>query len=375
MTMRKLPIGGMWTPLPINFPAGTTPIDLKSVLYMNNDAPAEKVFFSFYAPVSGTLDMFEFQMDASDCDPATTLKVSFQDLDSSNLPDGTADQYRIITVGSFGSWVDPGLMTSDGTDNGVKRTVTRGQKLACVIEFNTSDPTDVIYIGSIGAGDDRLRVGSGGAGYHDGGSWIRVSTYGACALRYDGTIYYPMPEFIPANSLTASPVNTGTAPDEIGLEFSFQAPVRIGSASFCLNTAVNGAGWDCVVYDETGAVKDTVSVKLFTDLLPTSGYIYSTVKFSQDIFVPANVPYRVTLKPTSASTINIMEMYLDNTTLAFNVYGYLDTGSNQHSWMHVERTDAGDFETTDTIIPLISINVTGSDMDAGGAQDDWTGDA
>lgn len=371
MTMRKLPVGGVWTPLPINPSANS--FNLAGGLSLVHSTQT-KVMYTFYAPVSGTLDMFEFYWN-EEANNGTTVKVSFQDLDSDDLPDGTPDQYRTITVGSFpDGWVEPGLMTSDGTDNGTKRTVTRGQKLGVVIELVSSTAGDIIYIGSLPLSEDTVRRGPGGAGVNDG-SWVRQNMIGAAALRYEGTVYYPMPEFVPAKSLTAASFNSGTEPDEIGLEFAFQTPVRIGGASFCIYPSDTSIPFEVVVYDENSNVLETVSVKSYAGLAPNDSYSYWTVKFSQDIFVPANVSYRVTIKPTSASDISLMELYT-NSAPANYLYGYLDTGSNQHNWMHVEITDGNlsEISTTDTIIPLISLNVTGTDMETGGGTDDWTGD-
>lgn len=370
MTMRKLPVGGVWTPLPIHPTTNSFVMGYLSLVQGN----ITKVMFTFTVPVSGTLDMFEFQWDKTGANSATTIKVSFQDLDSNDLPDGTADQYRVITVGSFSSWVAPGLMTSDGTDSGTKRTVTRGQKLAAVIEFVTPNTGDVIAIGSLELLEDTFRRGIAGAGKYQGGAWTKQNALGSAALRYEDTVYHSMFEFIPADSLTASAFSSGTSPNEIGLQFSFQAPVRIGGASFCILPLSSSVPFDVVVYDENGNVLETVSTKAYTALAPNDSYSYWTVKFSQDIFVPANVGYRVAIKPTSANNISMMILYMPNATVAHNVYGYLDTGANQHRWLYIERTGGIDFEESETIIPLISLNVTGSDMDAGGATDDWTGD-
>lgn len=372
MTMRKLPLGGAWEPLPINPFENLFDSNYLTLL----QGTSTRVMFTFFAPVSGVLDEIEFQMDASGANSATTLKVSFQDLDSNDLPDGVADQYRIIEVGDFLSWVAPGLMTSDGTDGGTKRTVTRGQKLACVIEFDTPNTGDNISIGSLLLSDDTTRRGPGGGGNYVGGSWSRVNIVTSAALRYEGTVYYSMPELVPANLFSPAGFNSGSEPDEVGMQFSFQAPVRIGGASFCIFPSTGSVPFNVVVYDETGSELETVSVKSYTAIAPNGSYSYWTVKFSQDIYVPANVSYKITVKPTSASNISLMEMYMENTTIANQLYGYLDNGSNQYNWMHIERFDENDpFEPTDTVIPLISLNITGSDMDAGGATDDWTGDA
>lgn len=381
MTMRKVPVGGTWIPQPINFTNGL--ISFIDGLYLE-DGGVTKVAFTFQCPVSGTLDMFEFGVDADNASPLTTLKVSFQDLDSNRVPDGTGDQYRVITLGDFdiyGGWIEPGIMTSDGTDTGVKRTVTRGQILAFVIEFDSVVGGDFVYIHGVRISGDGLRNSAAGGLLYDG-AWSRMSLYAIGALRYEGDVYYSLPEVVPAFSFSPTHININSEPDEVGLVFSLQTPARIGGAAFCLSvTGTSGIPVDCVVYDPNNNVLETVSIKPYLDLLPTTNaYSYFVARFSQDIFVSANESYKVTVKPSTTGSVSLLEMYfgVGPTQTAFErqeqLYGYRDTGNNQHTWMHVERFDGEEFETS-TLIPLISLLITGTDMDAGGATDDWTGDA
>lgn len=377
MTIRKLPAGGMWTPYPVTFLAAIAGIDDDQLL-LDEAEGWNKAAYTFICPVSGTLDTLEFYCDFNSSDPATTLKVSFQNLDSDDLPDGNVDQYRIITVGDFATvWIAPGLMTDDGTDTGVKRTVTRGQKLACVVEFESSNTGDLIGLGMIHMQEDTVRRSVGGCLYNSG-AWSRLSGAGVGALKYQenpftGQEYYPMPEFIPANGLNITAINTGTTPDEMGLEFAFPANVRIGGASMSLTTSTDGAAFDCVLYDHANAVLDTVPMKLHTELFPGNGYTYWTVKFSRDWLIEANQPYKVTVKPSSATSLILLELSFADSLILSNVYGYRDNGNNEHAWISVSRTNNGTFSQTASL-PLISLNITGVDMDAGGAIDDWEGD-
>jgi hypothetical protein len=378
MTIRKLPAGGAWTPLPVNLKDNAASLDTAPVPSLILDDLVFAVAFTFIAPVSGILDSFEFYADFGAADPTTTLAVAFASLDSDDLPNSPAE-FRVITVGDFGSsWISPGLITDDGTDTGVKRTVTRGEKLACVISFDGSNPGDLIKFGSIQILDDTFRRSLGGWMSFVSGSWDRSTTQGIiCAtLKYDASIQYPnMPELIPINGFGGGGgFHSGTTPDEIGLEFAFPTPVRIGGASMCLSTLVDGAAFDCVVYDQNSDVIETVPMVLHTDLFSASGYSYWTVRFSQDILVPGNEPYKITVKPSSTDTIKLLELSFSDSVILSDNYGYRDTGSNEHLWTHVERTDGGEWSYP-ILLPLISLNITGVDMDTGGATDDWEGDA
>lgn len=380
MTIRKLPAGGAWMPLPVNIQAstGTTNNDL-----LLDESLTSRIAFTFFAPVSGTLETFEFFMGGT-FDPDTTLLVSFQSLDSDDLPDASYDAFRVIRLGDYGgTWINPGLITSDGTDTGAKRTVTRGERLACVIEFDSGTFGDLITFPSLAINDDTARRSVGGALVYDS-SWHRHKVVGCAALKYQefpstagalaGQEYVYMPELLPLNTIAGTPLNTGTTPDEVGLEFAFPAPVRVGGASFCLSTTVDGVEFDCVLYDQASNVLDTVPMKMHTDLFPANGYSYWTARFSQDFFVPANEQYKVTVKPSSASSVKLLELSFADSVILSDVFGYRDTGNNEHLWIHVERTNGGEW-TQSTLLPLISLNITGVDMQTGGATDDWEGDA
>lgn len=119
------------------------------------DAAGEKVAIVFRAPKTGTLDRAEFKLDAVTQAPVSGLRVSFQDVGAADgNPDGTQDQFRTVPQGSIsaGAWVVPGLMTSDGTDGGTKRSVTKGDLIAFVVEFDSFAAGDSLEVRCMGQG-------------------------------------------------------------------------------------------------------------------------------------------------------------------------------------------------------------------------------
>jgi hypothetical protein len=374
MTMRKVPGGGLWVPYPISF-RNAIP-EISDSLPLSIDEEYTKAAFTFVCPSSGELDMFEFYCNVNTADPATTLKCSFQDLDADDFPDGMADYYRIITINDFPSaWIQPGIISSDGTDTGTKKTVVRGQKIACVVEFQTSDPADVMYLGAVPLSYDTVRRSNMGSCLHNSGGWSRdVSNMAVATLKYEeNPVYRPTSNALPITGFNTIEINTGTTPDEVGMEFAFPTPTRIGGASVCLSSAT-GTSWDCVVYDSSNTAIETVPMKIHTGLFPANGYTYWTARFSSDIFVGGNEIHRITVKPSSATTIRLLGIVYSDSVMLSDLHGYIDTGEGEVLWITCKRTDGGTF-SQDPTIPLISINVTGIDMDAGGATNDWTGDA
>ena len=105
------------------------------------------------APRTGTLDKFECRIGTSLATfPGNGLRLSFQDVDlSTGNPDGSVDEFRVVSVSpGVNGWVTPGLMTDDGTDTGVKRSVTAGDYLACVVDFNPTYTTGDLTIANAG---------------------------------------------------------------------------------------------------------------------------------------------------------------------------------------------------------------------------------
>ena len=88
--------GGVWVPPWHVYGSGGT---LGFSTYQIN-AATEYVAAIIIVPKTGTLDKFEFRTGSSiPTFPANGLRCSFQDVDlSTGLPDGTADQFRVIAA-------------------------------------------------------------------------------------------------------------------------------------------------------------------------------------------------------------------------------------------------------------------------------------
>src|SRR6266852_2209428 len=105
MAQATLP-GGIW--------AGRHPVYSRiasSVLPRTIDAAGKRVAFVVSAPLAGTLQTAEFRLGG--VGTPQDLRVSFQDLDATDLPDGTADQYAVVPSASVvtDAWIVPGPLT------------------------------------------------------------------------------------------------------------------------------------------------------------------------------------------------------------------------------------------------------------------------
>lgn len=354
-------IGGMLIP---SLPPFTSAEPGFSALTM--DASTEKVAFVVYIPKSGTLDKFEFKCGIVSLNSASKIKVSFQGL-SGFLPDGTADEYRIIDATDFSSnaWIIPGLMTSDGTDTGTKRSVTRGDRVACVIEYDTFTAGDSLVIRTTQIEDNaalRPCVGY----FYNGSAWSSPADNGAIvAILYDdGTYPNLLAGVMPLYTLDVVSFDVNTTPDEVGVAFSLPAPVRIGGVVFRMKLA---GACDIVLYDDQSNVLRTVSMVQDT-LKATSSYqliIFPTtvddqgVSRSGDIFLGANVVYRCAIKPTT--TTNVEASYFETDTVA--IMNAMPMGANMY---YTERTDGGTWSDLPEFRIWFGLFVTAIDHDTSG---------
>jgi len=93
---------------------------------------------------SKTINKVHFRFGAVTKAGGSGLQVSLQDVSLTAgppaQPDGVVDQYRAIANGeatfAANTWYTSGLLTSDGTDTGTKRTVNFGDLVACVLEYD-----------------------------------------------------------------------------------------------------------------------------------------------------------------------------------------------------------------------------------------------
>lgn len=354
-------IGGMLIP---SLPPFTSAEPGFSTLVL--DASTERAAFVVYIPKSGTLDKFEFKIGIISLNAASKIRVSFQGL-SGYLPDGTADEYRIIDATDLASntWTVPGLMTSDGTDTGTKRSVTRGDRVACVIEFDTFTASDSLVVRTMQIEDNAALRPC--VGYHyTGGSWSSPADNGAIvALKYDdGTYPNLLAGVFPTTTMDFAAIDVDSPFNEMGVAFSLPAPVRIGGVVFRMKLA---GACDIVLYDDQSNVLRTVSMSADTLKATASNQlvIFPTtvddqgVSRSGDIFLGANVVYRCVIKPTT--TTDITSYYFE--TNSVEIMNAMPMGANMY---YTKRGASDPWTDTTTRRLWFGLFVTAIDHDISG---------
>lgn len=310
------------------------------------DAAAEKFAVICQVPKTGTLDKFECRFANVTFGGSSVLRYSFQDVSlTTGDPDGTQDQFRDAT-GVANGWQVPGLITSDGTDGGVKRSVTEGDLLACVIEYQTftaADTIDVInQITASQAEFDNLPYGDLFTA-----SWAKQVTLNpVLTLKYNDGTYVSPNRCIPASSFsTISTFNTGAANDERGNLFQVPYPVRI--IGMWARLAVGAtADFEMILYNAASTALRTISVDANV-VAATSGRTFFR-RFSSKLELTPNVNYRAVIKPTTANNLSIYEFAFNSAAI---LSGYFGGGL----WQATRRADAGAWTDVTTDLALVGL--------------------
>lgn len=318
-------IGDLQTPyLP---PLATSGVGWISNLNIND--ATHQMGFTITAPRTGILAGFEFNVGAtSTIAGGSIVRFSFQSLDAfGSYPDGTIVQYRTRSAAAVDAdtWVFTGLITDDGTDTGVPRSVVQGERLACVIDFDTFVAGDYFEMKCLKTPGEATNAPDSVWEYRVGlGGWLETLTVlPTVALVYDtadgGSAYQFTSGCFPILSMNY--INFLNAEGEHGMQFSVPAPMVLSGATMRLAASIAPAGDPPLMrlYDTDGVtVLDSVSMRYVVDER------YYTVRFSQDVLLAANEIYRIALENLSIEAgdqIYIMTFEIANAALMAAVEG------------------------------------------------------
>jgi hypothetical protein len=304
-------------------------------------------------PKTGTLDTFEFRSGTTSSFPTNGIRVSFQDINSSGFPDGSVDQYVVISSGGSypnNTWIDPGLMTHNGTSGGTKRSVTVGDYLSIVIENNPTYSAGSFQFSSVNLAaltDQGIDGQSGFINRDSALTWTYAANKrGFGALRYNDGTYAVLghPKYYPFMAFASATFNSGSTPDERGLRLILPASLRI--CGFWLRGTITAAA-DIVLYDAGGSVVLTSTI---TPYVFNQSYVIPVTPTT----LASGVVYRLVLKPTSGSNVTLYDFSANTNALL----GATNAGVD---WYYTERTNAGAWTDTNTKCPWMGLIVDGVD--------------
>lgn len=169
---------------PIEWPWTLERLDYTIPHYVCDDAP-DKLVHICRVPKTGTLNGVIFS--ATTVSLTNGVNVSFQAVVEGTTcpePAEVIAQYRVIAAPTANAENYTGIMSSDGTDNGTKRTVTRGDMLAVVFEIDNWQAGDSISIGA----QQKRSYPHGDFVQKSSGTWARVGYSPGISLKYDDGI-------------------------------------------------------------------------------------------------------------------------------------------------------------------------------------------
>ena len=301
----------------------TAAFGLASILNNPIDASGEKFAAVVHASKTGTLEKVAVRFGT--VPSAQDIKVSFQDLDAATGdPDGTVDQFRVIPSASVvaNTWFETGIISSDGTDGGTKRSVTMGQDLFVVFEFDST-------VGSVGfVTFDEINQNFP---YVDlfTTSWVKDWEAMAVALKYDDGTYAELEPILPIKTVETSSHNSGSTPDEIGNITRLSYKARAVGIWLYANIAGDST---VILYDSDGStVLGSKVIDKEYRASTSADIVY--VRFSAPVTLLKDTDYRITLRPDTATAVTLNRFTVDSTALM----AACPLGANTHS---THRTDA-----------------------------------
>lgn len=287
----------LWLPNYVLIPAS---LDATTLLV---DASGEKAAFIIKVAKTGTLNKVGFRTGA--VVQNQTIRVSFQDVSTSTgNPDETQDQFRDISISDTDDnvWKETGLITSDGTDSGTKRSVTRGDMLAIVWESNPFNSGDVFRLSM-----NPLILNDYYADLKTSGSWVKQSGTPNIALYYDDGAGNSVVQYCPHlggfSAVSAPNWNSGSSPPKRGLKFQVPFPCYTNCAMFGGGLAA-GADVLMKLYDSDGSTVLQTAATQDGDITRSTSTRTYTFWWPTEQLLQANTYYYAMVEPQTANAVN-----------------------------------------------------------------------
>lgn len=287
------------------------------------NASGEKMAFIFQYPKTGTINRGGFRCTTVTQNPSNGLIFSLQGVDASGNPNAVAGQFRIVPTGDIASntWASTGLVTSDGTDTGAKRSVVRGEIGVAVVEFAGFNVGDAVSIANRIAGPWAQGQTRRAVPYSEDfttGAWANRSG-GTIdfAIQYDDNKWTPITGALPVETTISQLFSSASTPNEVGMKFVQPVAMRaIGFSAYMLVTGTTSS-YKFHLYDSLGV--ELASTTIDPDVLDTPANALAWTNYftsGTQVELPQGSTYRVTVEATGAGTINLYGFISDGLSFA-----------------------------------------------------------
>lgn len=288
----------------------------------------------------------------------SALTVSLQDINLAAgptiQPDETQDQ-TVAIANANAAFVSNTWIRTDALS--AARSVAFGAPLAVVIEYDGAGRlgADTVMVSSLGISVSGHRNLISGPALKSG-TWSAITATNDIILEFDDGTFGTLLDAVPANVITVTTYGNGSAADELALEFTVPAPIKVDGA--WIGSFINsGADLDIVLYNGT-TVMATFSVDSNAILAAATQHLLRIPFATEQELLPGNT-YRLSQKPTTAATVAVYDI-----TVA-------DANHFQASPLDIAaclatRVDAGAWTTLPTRRPLMGLYVSAIPDGAGG---------
>ncbi len=311
------------------------------------NASGDRYAYVIRVPKSGVLHSFEFRTAAVANNPDNGIRLSFQDIDTgTGFPDGVQDQYCDITgTLSATTWQVPGhALTDDGSSGGVKRTVTAGQRLGCVVDFVSFAASDSFQVAPLTLS---TRLDNWYSADGSSGAYAQSNATANMVLKYDDGTYATLPfNWMPATAVTTRTYNTGSTPDERALRFQVPFDCKCDGA-WALIDLDNPC--DVILYDDSNNILGSYSL-VVAERINSAARIY-LVSWAP-VELTRNTTYRLSVKPTTGSSVSIYDFDVPSNAYLAAVEGGIE-------WYTSTRSDGGAWSPTTTNRPWMGLALGG----------------
>lgn len=276
----------------------------------------------------------------------SALIVSLQD-ESTALgpvyqPDETQDQTVAIANADAGFaanvWYQTNALSSP-------RAVAFGERLGVVIEYDGAGRlgADLVNITGFTTAVTGRFLEAGGVLKTAG--WAVSAALNDVILEFDDGTFGTLTSGLPGSATSTLAYNSGSAADEVALEFQVPFICRVDGA-WVLMSAAASASYDIVLYDAAGAVLATSSTD-FHQIEAAASAKINEVAFPE-VTLAVNTTYRLSLKPTTANSVTAYFFDVANAN-------HMQALAGGTAWFYASRVDAGAWTPIATRRPFMGL--------------------
>jgi hypothetical protein len=283
----------------------------------------------FKVPVSGTVTKLVFVSTLWSFGTATITGGLFT-VDSAGLPTTTA--YGGMAVGTVSVGGNGAFTITLATP----ASVTAGDIVAA--KFTYSSGTGVFsYAG--------YQTGNGNIGFPYAYSSTKRAVFPITGIEYSGGVYNCIPGLSTIVSQTTDAFNSGSSPNEYGVQFQSNVDATVYGAAIDINVAAN-ATFDVVLYSPSSVALATKSID--PDILSANGTQGKLmVEFDTPVTISGQSNYILAVKPTSANNVTLP-------TLQYMSQAAKDQALIGSTTMKVSRTGTGAWTSVVADAPQIT---------------------